>query len=524
MQDSGNPIRRSVPCISRLFCIGRELISCTRHPSWIAGKKPIVRHWLKSRKRKQTSPIQRAEPGLELLILEGSDAGQKFTIDADEAVIGRRLTDAELPGGVLLHDATVSSRQAVIRHREGRYVIEHLGDATNPTLVNGSSIESATLVPGTQIQIGRVAIDVRSREGTALANFTQIYAPAVTASGPASMPTREINLGDMAMAPLAAAEIGWVDVREDSESSHSERHPIGLGRTSIGRDTSCDICIRDPGVSREHAALVWEGQNLVIYHKSSTNLTMVNRQAVSHRMVVRSGDEIMLSGRVAITIQLDPAYESNTRLTPGTPTTHTTPDRSAEQPEPMGLRAVMEQKAALDRKIVEEFTVDGSFMDVDVVNSMGMKTNIAEPERIIISFERFRTYVAEIVTEFRGHVLNSNGDELMCFFESSYDAVRSGSAIFSRLDDFNRNENTLDMPFCFRIGIHSGQSLVDLKRGIAYSATLDVAGHLQKLAAPGGMALSEQTIAKLPSGLPFKWQGTLEREGFDYYVLEGEIP
>jgi len=69
----------------------------------------------------------------------------------------------------------------------------------------------------------------------------------------------------------------------------------------------------------------------------------------------------------------------------------------------------------------------------------------------------------------------------------------------------------------------SGQSLVDLKRGIAYSTTLDVAGHLQKLAPPGRMAISEQTISNLPAGLPFKSGGTLEREGFDYYILEGEI-
>ena len=79
------------------------------------------------------------------------------------------------------------------------------------------------------------------------------------------------------------------------------------------------------------------------------------------------------------------------------------------------------------------------------------------------------------------------------------------------------------MPFRFRIGVHSGKSLVDLKRGIAYSTTLDVAGHLQKLAEPDHMALSEQTIALLPAGLPFRWAGTLEREGFDYYCLEGEI-
>ncbi len=484
-----------------------------------------MRNWLRSRKRQRTSPIEAARPGLELLVLEGADAGQKFTIDADEVVIGRRLTEAELPGGILLHDATVSARQAVIRHRDGSYVIDHLGGATNPTLVNGSSIQSASLVAGTQIQIGRALIDVRSREGTALADFTQIYAASPTTQGAGDtrtglatdltgVATMEISLDEMAKSPLATVEIGWVDVREDPGSPHSVRHPIVLGRTSIGRSTDCDVCVQDPGVSRDHAELVWEGQNLVLYHKSATNPTLLNRQQVAHRMVVRTGDEILLSGRVAVTIHLDPAYQSETLVAPVA---------SVQNSEPSGLRAVMEQKVALDRQIVEEFSVDGSFVDVDVVNSMGMKANITEPERIIISFERFRSYVAGIVTEYRGHVLNSNGDELMCFFESSHDAIRAGSAIFSRLDHFNQNENVLDMPFRFRIGVHSGQSLVDLKRGIAYSTTLDVAGHLQKLAPPDRMAISQQTLANLPAGLPFKWGGTLEREGFDYYILEGEI-
>jgi class 3 adenylate cyclase len=475
------------------------------------------------------------QPGIELLVLEGTDTGHKFSVEGDEVFIGRRLTDAELPGGILLRDATVSSRQAVIRQANGNFSIEHLSEATNPTLVNGSTIQSAILVPGSQIQIGRIVMDVRTREGTALADFTQLYAPAISLMRKEStdnfvteaigIPTSELSLSEMSKPLSERAEIGWVEVRENSDSDQFVRHPIRAGQTVIGRSAECNIKIDDLGVSRVHAELIWEGRDLVLYHKSDTNLTMVNRHQVTRRMVVRSGDEILLAGRVALTIDMDPDYRSETGPRRSKHARQASPENSGEPEarEKSGLRAVMEQKLALEQQIANEFSVEGSFMDIDVVGSMAMKTNISEPERIIVSFERFRSYVADIVTEFQGHVLNSNGDELMCFFASSLDAVRAGSAIFSRLEKFNKEQNALDAPFRFRIGVHSGKSLVDLKRGIAYSAVLDVAGHLQKVVEPDHMAISEQTMTALPEGLPFDLTGRLDRENFDYYTLHGVI-
>ena len=74
------------------------------------------------------------------------------------------------------------------------------------------------------------------------------------------------------------------------------------------------------------------------------------------------------------------------------------------------------------------------------------------------------------------------------------------------------------------IGVHSGRSLVDLKRGVAYSAILDVAGHLQKKADPNGMAISDQTLSALGTEdgnhqLEFCAGGTLDREGLEYHLM-----
>ena len=79
-------------------------------------------------------------PIFDLLVLEGDDAGQQFTVDAPEVALGHsRPRDPEAEA-IVLHDATVSSQQAVIRMTDQGMQIEHRPRATNPTLVNGQPI------------------------------------------------------------------------------------------------------------------------------------------------------------------------------------------------------------------------------------------------------------------------------------------------------------------------------------------------------------------------------------------------
>ena len=152
-----------------------------------------------------------------------------------------------------------------------------------------------------------------------------------------------------------------------------------------------------------------------------------------------------------------------------------------------------------------------------------MKAEADRPAHIIVSFERFRSFVESVIEEFEGQVLNSNGDELMCFFESTHQAVRSASAILQRLDEFNERQNVLSSPFRFRIGVHTGRSLVDRERGVAYSAVLDTAGHLQKAAEVNGLLISDETLKQLPEGLPFEPAGTLEHEAIATYRATAPI-
>lgn len=482
--------------------------------------------WLKSLiQRRAARPGGETAPVLELLVLEGLDAGEVFTVDGDEVMIGRRLRDEERGRGVKLKDATVSSRQAVIRRKGAGVTLQHLEGAKNPTLVDGKPARGGELRHGSRIQIGRVVIEVRAREGIAISHLTQHFSAngreqsgsPLRRKGGTDAPTEQlvipsygIDADTTAIRPVMTP-LGRLVVQRGIEATPGKIFPIWPTRTLLGRSSDAHVRVTDIGVSRQHAELLNEGGTLTLVHKSQVNPTLLNGAEVLDRHPVRDGDLIQLADTVVLRVEID---------APLPPRASRESDAERER---RSLRQHMEERIEIDRHIEESFSVQGSFLDVDVVNSYGMKAEATRADHIVVSFERFRAYVGGIVSEFGGHVLNSNGDELMCYFESTLDSVRAACQVLERLAAFNEKQNLLSMGFRFRLGIHTGRSLVDLDQGVAYSPVLDVAGHLQKLAEPDSLIVSQQTIDALPAGLPFERAGTMEREGLAYYRLTGPV-
>jgi len=88
-----------------------------------------------------------------LTLLSGVNAGQIFSIERSVTVIGR-ARDA----WVRLDDVGISRRHACIRRKgPATFVIEDTG-STNGVYVNGERIETATLTPGDQVQVGSEVI------------------------------------------------------------------------------------------------------------------------------------------------------------------------------------------------------------------------------------------------------------------------------------------------------------------------------------------------------------------------------
>jgi FHA domain len=74
--------------------------------------------------------------------------------------------------------------------------------------------------------------------------------------------------------------------------------------TLLGRGTDCDLRLVDPGVSRHHAELRVEHDQVVLVDLGSTNGTFVNGQPV-RRVALSDGTHISL-GRTTLVFRQDP--------------------------------------------------------------------------------------------------------------------------------------------------------------------------------------------------------------------------
>lgn len=116
--------------------------------------------WVAWRELRQAVPEARtgSAPGPRLIVLDGAGSdrppGQAFVL-APVTAMGR-----DLDNQLVLQDATVSGRHAVIHQRDGAWWIEDLG-SRNGTRINGRparSLQPELLRSGDRIQVGAVQL------------------------------------------------------------------------------------------------------------------------------------------------------------------------------------------------------------------------------------------------------------------------------------------------------------------------------------------------------------------------------
>ena len=435
-------------------------------------------------------------PWLALLVVEGADRGARLPVAVAEVEIGRGEETSAREDRVRLRDRSVSSRQARLVLGADGWALEHLAHAANPTLVNGEAVARRAIVPGDRIRMGRVMLEVRPLvEATRPAGRSEEHTEIVRIDGAAEQTT-------VIRAP--AGVWGYLAVLEGPGRLGGSRFPLSGDVVKVGRQADCDVVLLDPGISRLHAELAREGERVLLRHRSQTNPTQRNGERVETECALDHGDEITLADAVRLRIELSGGSDDATL--------------------PRGaLRRVMEARVDLEARLERDFVRDGTFLDVDIADSYGLKASESRPERVFVSFERFRGYIARNVEEHTGRILNSNGDEVMAFFGSAEAAVACARALLAGMAAWNGRENLLGRPFRVRIGVHTGRSAVDLQSGVAYSPVLDVAGHLQKNAPVGGVLISEETHSALAAGRSGFEQGAeLARESLKTWVLKPE--
>lgn len=90
-------------------------------------------------------------PPFSLTITGGGENGEKFIFEQSEVTLGR-IADNDL----VLYDASVSRRHAVVYHRNSQFILEDLG-SSNGTILNGYLINQPTvLCEGDQLVVGAV--------------------------------------------------------------------------------------------------------------------------------------------------------------------------------------------------------------------------------------------------------------------------------------------------------------------------------------------------------------------------------
>jgi len=455
--------------------------------------------WFRNRSSSTSdTPTLQGGERIAVVVLEGADSGVSLVVASPEVEIGRGDETATGDGRLLLRDRSVSTFQARLRYAKDGWLLEHDSAATNPTLVNGEPIQRKRIAPGDRIRIGRVLLEVRSPAAAQLAR------PAPSASEERTEMIRADSV-DTTQLRENTSLWGHLVILQGPGKLTGARFPLLTDRVTLGRAQDCDLVLRDPGVSRRHAELVREGAQVVLIHRSSTNSTLHNGSPVGERTELEHGAEIGLADAVVLRLEL------------------AAPAAAATTPARGGLRKVMEARVDLEQRIEREFVRDGTFLDVDIADSYGLKASEARAERVFVSFERFRGYLGLRIQEHSGRVLNSNGDEIMAFFDRAGDAVSCARALLLGMRDWNARENLLEREFRVRIGVHTGRSAVDLASGVAYSPVLDVAGHLQKNAPVGGVLISATTHGELGDDIAGLEPGTpLARENMPTWVLAPE--
>jgi pSer/pThr/pTyr-binding forkhead associated (FHA) protein len=86
----------------------------------------------------------------------GGRAGEIFPLDG-ETTIGRSPEC-----GIFLDDVTVSRKHAILRERDGHFLIEDQG-SLNGTFVNRKRVESAQLDDGDEVQVGKYRLTYFAR-------------------------------------------------------------------------------------------------------------------------------------------------------------------------------------------------------------------------------------------------------------------------------------------------------------------------------------------------------------------------
>ncbi len=171
------------------------------------------------------------------------------------------------------------------------------------------------------------------------------------------------------------------------------------------------------------------------------------------------------------------------------------------------LESKLSEYASLYREMMKNMKIR-TFLAVDVSGSTSIK-NGEDPFIVHYSFKAYQEFIESTVKAFGGTIHNTSGDGAMACFEQADDAVGAAQQILADIGAFNSQKNQLDHEFKLRIGLHTGEVLINSDGIVSemFAESLDIAGHLQKSADENGVLASDAAVVAVSDPAIFEPAG-----------------
>ena len=193
------------------------------------------------------------------------------------------------------------------------------------------------------------------------------------------------------------------------------------------------------------------------------------------------------------------AWKRDMRIADNSPVSNALEQKIAKiRPGNSGDRQELLRIFAETKKKLDSWGREVAFLSIDVVGSTAMKER-EDPASVQYDFTEYRKLV-ENIFRVRG-VLKSawTPDGVMACFANVDDAVAAGKDVIKGLEHFNRNVKLMNRDFSVRCGVNAGYVHFDDATPLEAMSdrVIDIAGHMQKHAQPGSVAVARKVIEPL---------------------------
>ncbi len=221
--------------------------------------------------RREQRPVPQGKKRSLARFYDGS-SGKALHVRKAEVSIGR---DPE--NDIVIGDDTVSRKHAVLLYKNGKFTLRDL-DSSNGTYVNDEKITEAVISNGDMIRFGQATF--------------KFQLPRSAGSG-------QRTAGSIEVKPVA-----WLT------GEKGVKHPLRLGKNTIGREEDNTIVLGDAAVSRHHAVLYVEKNAFTIQDLGSSNGTFVNGERMgAGRVRIKPGDSVRF-GNQGLTLQEESSIDA----------------------------------------------------------------------------------------------------------------------------------------------------------------------------------------------------------------------